>query len=83
MSEILIRSRRCKSGVLFDKTYVSYHWETGKVKRMRKLESEDLPFVTACSKLREITDCIGICLKWSMTVLRQVCYDTGLLSGKQ
>ena len=30
MSEILIRSRRCKSGVLFERTYGLCHWETGK-----------------------------------------------------
>ena len=33
------------------------HWETGKEDKAKKLESEDLPFVKECMKLREMTGC--------------------------
>ncbi len=76
MSEILIRSRRCESGVLFERTYGRATGKLGRQKRMRKLESEDLPFVTVCSKLREITDRIEACLVIPNYLLSlQVCYE--------
>ena len=33
------------------------HWETGKEDKVKKLESENLPFVKECMKLREMTGC--------------------------
>lgn len=52
---------------------------------MRKLESEDLPFVRKCNKLREITGCIKTCLKTSQREWFQGRFimDAGLLFEKQ
>lgn len=51
------------------------HWETGKAERARKLESEDLPFVRECNKLREIAGCIRTCLEMmDIYYFGQVCY---------
>lgn len=42
---------------------------------MRKLKSEDLPFVRKCNKLRAITGCMRACLKY---FLKEFC-RSGLL----
>lgn len=41
---------------------------------MRKLKSEDLPFVRECNKLRAITGCMRACLKYFLKEFSEQVY---------